>query len=325
MSTSTCFRKVEKGGLNMNYGRVAVIGLAGQSAFLTADHFPAPGETISCSSLFFEPGGKGYNQAIACVRQGVETLFVGAVGNDSSAKECRQGLEQEGIKVRFVEKELPTAYAVITTISGGENTVQVLGGAAKTLSEEDLRENAVFEELGENDYLLIQNELSSECLTAAVKLAREKGISVIFNPAPAENVDVALISLCELITPNYGEAKYLAGFSEEAEPSAQELFDAFKRMSVKKAVVTMGGSGALIIDEEGYKLIPAFSAGEVVDTTGAGDTFNGTLTAALAMHKDLEEAVRIAIVAAGISVTRHGAAGSIPVKSEVMKIVAGLQ
>lgn len=325
MSASTCFRIVEKGGLIMNYGRVAVVGLAGQSAFLTADHFPAPGETISCSSLFFEPGGKGYNQAIACARQGIETMFIGAVGNDSSAIECRQGLEEEGIKVCFVEKPQPTAYAVITTIPSGENTVQVLGGAAKTLTEADLRENTAFEELGENNYLLIQNELSAECLTAAVKLAREKGISVILNPAPAENIDATLFPLCELITPNYGEAKYLTGFSEDSEPSERELAEAFRKMGIKKAVVTMGARGALIIDEEGFKLIPAFSAGDTVDTTGAGDTFNGTLAAALAKRKGLEEAVKIAAIAAGISVTRHGAAGSIPQYMEVMKAITGIE
>lgn len=309
----------------MNRGKVAVIGLGGQSAFLAADHFPAPGETISCNSLFFEPGGKGYNQAIACARLGVGTLFIGAVGNDSSAKECRQALEQEGIKVHFVEKSQPTAYAVITTIPSGENTVQVFGGASKCLTESDLREKALVNELQEYDYILLQNELSPDCLNAAVKMAKELGIAVVLNPAPAENISPELFRACDVITPNYGEAKYLTGFADDEEPSEQELVNAFKKMGAKNVVVTMGSRGALIIDEKGYKLIPAFQCGEAVDTTGAGDTFNGTLTAALAMNKNLEEAARIAVVAAGISVTRHGAASSVPFKIEVVQYINGLE
>ena len=302
----------------MKKGKVAVIGLAGQSAFLTAEHFPIPGETVACSSLFFEPGGKGYNQAVACARMGIETVFIGAVGDDSNAEACRLGLEQEGIKVCFVKKQDPTAFAVITTVPDGENTVQVLGGASKCLTEADLKEKSILQELKECDYLLLQNELSWECLHAAMKLAKEQGIFVVLNPAPAEHISRDLFPECELLTPNYGEAKYLAGFSKEEEPSGRELAEAFRKYHAKKVVVTMGRKGAFIIDEEGERMIPAFSCGTTLDTTGAGDTFNGTLTAALAMDKSLEEAVRMAVVAAGISVTRRGAASSIPEKSEVM-------
>ena len=302
----------------MKKGKVAVIGLAGQSVFLKEDHFPVPGETVSCSGLFFEPGGKGYNQAIACARMGVETVFIGAVGDDGHAEVCRLGLEQEGIKVCFVKKQTPTAFAVITTIPDGENTVQVSGGASRCLTEADLREEAVMRELRECDYLLLQNELSSECLQAAVRLAKELGILVVLNPAPAESVSRDLFSECELLTPNYGEAKTLAGFLQEEEPSGRELAEIFRCYRAKKVVITMGRKGAFIIDEKGERLISAFSCGTALDTTGAGDTFNGTLTAALAMDQGLEEAVRMAVVAAGISVTRRGAAGSIPTRAEVI-------
>lgn len=303
----------------MKKGKVAVIGLAGQSAFFTAEHFPAPGETIACSSLFFEPGGKGYNQAVACARMGIETVFIGAVGDDSNADECRKGLEKEGIKVCFVKKQKPTAYAVITTIPDGENTVQVMSGASKYLTGEDLHQEDILHELKECEYLLIQNELSPKCLKEAVKLAKELGVIVVWNPAPAEDIHTDLFSWCALLTPNYGEAKCLAGFSEEEEPSDKELADTFRNCGANNVIVTMGGKGVLVIDAEGYRRIPAFSCGKVVDTTGAGDVFNGTLTAALAMEKDLEEAVKMAIVAAGISVTRRGAVSGIPTIEEVQK------
>ena len=168
---------------NETNGKVAVIGLAGQSAFMTADHFPEPGETITCGSLFFEPGGKGYNQAIACARMGVQTVFIGAVGDDVNAEECRCGLEKEGIISCLVKKKEPTAYAVITTDSEGENTVQVFGGASKSLGEADLYEDSIWREMKGCDYLLIQNELSEACLRASLKAAKELNIPVILNPA----------------------------------------------------------------------------------------------------------------------------------------------
>lgn len=303
----------------MSKGKVAVIGLAGQSAFLTAEHFPNPGETISCSSLFFEPGGKGYNQAIACARMGVQTVFIGAVGNDAGGEECRRALEREGILTCLVKKKVPTAYAVITTIPDGENTVEVFSGAARELDVSDLYEEAIQKELKECDYLLLQNELSADCLKASLELAKELNLPVILNPAPADQIPAGFLSRCQLITPNYGEACALAGFTDTDKPSEQELMEAFHKKNIKKAVITLGGQGSLLIDETGYQKIPVFSYGTAVDTTGAGDTFNGTLTAGLALGETLENAVRLAAIAAGIGVTRKGAAGSIPQKDEVMK------
>lgn len=302
---------------NRKKGKVAVIGLAGQSAFMTADHFPAPGETISCSSLFFELGGKGYNQAIACARMGVETIFIGAVGDDANGAEGKAALEKEGITACLVRKPEPTAYAVITTRADSENTVAVYSGAAKSLSGEDLQSEAIRNEIADCDYLLLQNELSGECLEASFALSHELHIPVIFNPAPADHIPRELIVGCEMITPNYGEAKTLAGFAESEEPSEQDFLGAVRKLGVKKAVITMGSRGALLIDEEKVSRIPAVSCGKTIDTTGAGDTFNGTLTAALALGKSLEEAAKLAAIAAGISVTRRGAAGSIPTAEEL--------
>ena len=297
--------------------KVAVIGLAGQSAFMTAHHFPTPGETIACSSLFFEPGGKGYNQAIACARMGVETVFIGAVGDDANGAACKAGLEKEGITACLTKKDEPTAYAVITTREDSENTVSVYSGAAKYLSGEDLQRDEVRRELIDCDFLLLQNELSVECLKASFALACRLQIPVIFNPAPADHIPQECLRSCEVITPNYGEAKTLAGFAAEEEVSEEELLEALKKLGVKRAVITMGSKGALLIDEGTAGRIPAVFCGTAIDTTGAGDTFNGSLIAALALGKSLKEAAGIAAVAAGISVTRRGAAGSIPSSDEV--------
>lgn len=301
----------------MKKGKVAVIGLTGQSAFLSTEYFPQPGETIFCNGLFFEPGGKGHNQAIGCARTGARTLFVSAVGPDANGEVCRAVLEQEGIETCLIEKEAPTAFAVITTAADGENVVEVFGGAAKELREKDLEKNAVCDGIQGCDYLLLQNELPKECLEAAIDMAKEAGVPVILNPAPAQNLELSLLSRCRIITPNYGEAKQLAGFVPGEEPSLEKLAEFFRKSQIENTVITMGGRGVVLITDSLCKIIPAFSAGPVVDTTGAGDTFNGTLAGMLAGGASLEQAVRMAVVAAGISVTRHGAAGSIPTMEEI--------
>lgn len=305
----------------MKKGKVAVIGLTGQSAFLSTKYFAQPGETISCDGLFFEPGGKGHNQAVACVRTGVRTLFISAVGPDDNGEACRNALENEEIQTCLIKKETPTAFAVITTDADGENVVEVFGGAAKALQAEDLDRKEVRECILDCDYLLLQNELSRECLEKAIDIAGEASVPVILNPAPAQNLDPVLLSKCWMITPNYGESKQLAGFSSEQEPSLDELVAFFRKNKIENTVITLGSQGALLITDSLCEKIPAFSAGTVVDTTGAGDTFNGTLVGILAKGATIEQAVRIAVVAAGISVTRHGAAGSIPAKSELRELI----
>lgn len=301
----------------MKKPKIGVIGLGGQSAFLSADRFPAPGETVTCTKLFFELGGKGYNQAVACARMGVQTVFIGGVGRDDNGRACREELTREGVTPCLIEKDAPTAFAVITTDSSGENTVSVFPGAAKALTPEDLHSEAVMSQLKECTCLLLQNELSASCLTEACGIGRELEIPVIFNPAPAENVPPEVMHACALITPNYGEAKHLAGFLEKEQPTGRELADRFAEQGILSAVITMGSQGAMVMEQGKLQHIRAFSLMPPVDTTGAGDTFNGVLTAMLALGNSVFDAASVASVAAGISVTRPGAAGSIPTKAEV--------
>lgn len=307
----------------MKKPKIGVIGLGGQSAFLSADHFPAPGETISCRELFFEPGGKGYNQAVACAHMGVDTVFIGAIGKDSNGNACREDLLRQGVTPCLIEKDIPTAYAVILKDCSGENTVSVFPGAAKALTPEDLRADAVISQLKGCTCLLLQNELSTACLLEACSIGRELEIPVIFNPAPAENIPMEAIQSSALITPNYGEAKQLTGFSEHEQPAGWQLAEQFARQGIENLIITMGSAGALIAENGRLTEIPAVSFGKPVDTTGAGDTFNGVLTAMLAVGKTVAEAAAMAAVAAGISVTRPGAAGSIPTMAEVEAYLKG--
>lgn len=297
--------------------KIGVIGLGGQSAFLSTPHFPAPGETVSCSNLFFELGGKGYNQAVACARMGVSTVFIGAVGKDDNGKACKRELLREGITPCLIEKEIPTAFAVINTDAEGENTVCVYPGAAKELTPEDLRQASVMEQLRTCTCLLLQNELTAACLEEACRIGKELGIPVILNPAPAMQLNWSMLKKCRLITPNYGEAVQLAGLSDQDEPDGQTLVQVFRRKGISQAVITMGAQGAILMDGDTVRRIPAFSLDTPVDTTGAGDTFNGYLAGALALGMTLYEASCMATVASGISVTRRGAVAGIPAREEV--------
>lgn len=306
----------------MKRSRVCVIGLGGQSAFLSAQHFPAPGETVSCKDLFFELGGKGYNQAVACARMGVDTTFIGAVGCDIYGDACRSALEAEGITAVLIPKKTHTAFACITTDAEGENIVQVFPGAARELTPADLRSPRVMEHLRKCDWLLLQNELSVPCLTEACAIGRELGMRIVINPAPAVGIPMEVVRRGDWITPNFGEARLLAGLEPEIKVTPAELAEALNAQGICRAVITLGAQGALIMDGERLELLPSYRHGMAVDTTGAGDTFTGVLTAFLSTGADIVSAAEMGAVAAGIGVTRHGAVGSIPTGDEVRAAAA---
>ena len=309
----------------MKNGKIAVIGLVGQSAFLSTEHFANAGETIQSDSLFFEIGGKGYNQAVACARMGSDTVFIGAVGKDANGRLCRDAVAGEGIPGVFLEKDIPTAFAVITTDRSGENTVNVFPGAAKALTGADLQNPEILQALRSCDYLLLQNELQEPCLEEAASLAKKMGLSLILNPAPASTGIRKILPSCQVITPNYEEAKLLLGIGYEQAVTDEDLAKGFHALSIPCAVVTNGSHGAILLQEGHARRFPAYHHNETVDTTGAGDVFSGALTASLASGETMETAIHTAIVAAGISVTRHGAVACIPRKEEVETVMRTMQ
>lgn len=301
----------------MNHKGVAVIGLAGQSAFLSCPHFPQPGETVSCSELFYELGGKGYNQAIACARMQIPTAFIGAVGKDMWADACEQALLCEGIDPYLIPKNQPTTFAMISRVPGGENTVQVYPGAARAMSAQDLQRPEVISRLENASWLVVQNELSEDLLYASCCLAKSMGLKILLNPAPAGHISNSVLSLCDLITPNYGEACAMAQLNGTQAPSWEQLAAAFREKGFPNAVITLGSQGCVIVSEEITEKLPAFKIAEVTDTTGAGDTFTGTLAAMLSRQLPLKTAAQIACIAAGNSVTKAGAVAAIPTLQQI--------
>lgn len=297
--------------------KIGIVGLTGQTVFFRTQHLPRPGETVSCGKMFFEVGGKGHNQAVACAKLGANAVFLGAVGTDENAKLCEKAMRQDGVQTCLFPKTEPTAFAAVTTCDAGENFVQVCAGAARQLCADDLLGAEGQKALCSCEIILMQNEIPQECIEAVLQLAEKTGAKVIFNPAPAGGIPKEIFARCRIVTPNEEEAKCIAGFLPDENVTDAELRDGLQAVGVRCAVVTLGGSGVLIADENGCRRLPAYKAGRVVDTTGAGDTFNGALAAALVNGETLLQAVEFAVTAAGISVTRAGAAGSIPTLDEV--------
>lgn len=272
--------------------KIAVIGICGNSVFLPVDHFHEKGETVVAQACFEEIGGKGFNQAVAAARMGAKVSFLAAIGDDASGRTCMDVIESEGIDGHFIlRKGERTAFAAIVTDPRGENRVTVYMGPE--LCREDVL--AFEQQITESDILLLQNEVPHEINETAIELAVKHGVKVILNPAPARAFPAELAPKVYLATPNEHEAA-----------SAQGL-------PFRNVVTTLGGDGCSI---NGQVRIPALDV-TPVDTTGAGDTFNGVLAYCLAEGMDMMEACRMAVKAAGIGVTRKGALTSIPYRDEL--------
>lgn len=274
--------------------KIAVIGLVGNSAFLSVDKFHEGGETVHARSVHFEPGGKGYNQAVAAARYGAEVSFLGAVGEDGY-ESIRAFSKAEGIDAVLVKKDDATAFATIITNAEGANQVTVYPGARL-----DAADVALFErQIAEADVLLINNEVLEEVNVRAVEIAKANSTRVILNPAPARKTSPYILENVSLFTPNEHETEGLENKTN--------------------LIVTLGAKGCLL--KETGEIVPAVHVGETVDTTGAGDTFNGVLAVMLAEGAPLREAAERASVASGIGVTRKFAASSIPNKEDIEKYI----
>ncbi len=274
--------------------KVAVIGIVGNSVFLPVERFHVGGETVEASSVHFEPGGKGFNAAVAAARYGVEVSYLAAVGTDGYA-DIKAFLEREGIAATLVQKPEGTAFAAIVTDKSGSNHVTVYQGAQLTADDVMLFERKI----AEADILLLNNEVAEAVNIRAVELAKRYGVRVVLNPAPARALHSYLLENVDLFTPNEHE---------------RESIDMLPNL-----VVTLGKRGCLI--KALNQTIPAVDVATVVDTTGAGDTFNGVLAAMLAEGAELPVAVERANLASSIGVTRKYAASSIPTKQDILNFL----
>ena len=296
--------------------RLVVLGSVNADHVLRVPHFPRPGETLTGHSYQVVPGGKGANQAVAAARLGAEVSFIARIGDDAIGRQMKAGFAADGIDVSAVEQDehLPTGIAIIYVSDEGENSIGLSTEANGALDIAMVKRHEAM--IAGAHTLLLQLEVPLESVFEAAKLARSHGTRVVLNPAPAQPLSADLLALVDLITPNQTEAELLTGVKVTGEASAAQAAARFHQMGIADVMITLGSQGVYCSNGQQQALIPGFRV-EAVDTTAAGDTFNGALLAAELAGADFHSAVRFAHGAAALSVTRFGAQSSIPGKQEV--------
>jgi ribokinase len=288
---------------------VQVVGSVNVDLVVSAARLPGPGETVAGGTFARHGGGKGANQAVAAARLGARVRLVGAVGDDELGEGSLGLLEREGVDVSAVERleRVPTGVALIVVDEAGENQIAVASGANAELGAASAG-RAVEPDGG---VVLLGLEVGDEAVLSGALAAREAGLALVLDPAPARPLGDELLGLAPLLTPNAAEACALAGVSEP-EAAARVL----ARRSGAPVVVTLGAHGALVIDGTSMEHVPALRL-RSVDSTGAGDAFAGALACELATGAELSAAVRFAVAAAGLSTLEHGAREGMPDRASV--------
>jgi ribokinase len=306
----------KKKGAGPRRNSVVVVGSSNTDMILRVARVPRPGETLLGGAFTTAPGGKGANQAVAAARAGGAVAFVARLGRDSLGDEALAGFRREGMTLSHIvrDESEPSGVALIFVGSDGENSIGVAGGANQRLSPRDI---AAARGLIEGArVVLLQLETPLATVEAAATLAHRAGVRVILNPAPAQALPDSLLRKVSLLTPNETEAAMLTGISVHDVASATMAAGALRRRGARAVIVTLGANGALVSTEAGAVWVPGFPV-KAVDTTAAGDVFNGALAVRLAEDCPLDEAVRFAHAAAALSVTRAGAQPSIPTRREI--------
>ena len=297
---------------------IVVVGSVNMDLVIRAPRMPAPGETIAGSGFRTIPGGKGANQAVAAARMGADVHFIGSVGGDDFGVRLKQGLADDGIDLTHLSvlEEESTGVAMIILDAKGQNSIVLSPGANGRVTPEQIE--ACADTIAGARMLVCQLETPLAAVTRAVNIAYDKGVPVILNPAPAVPLDRALLAKIKYLIPNETEASLLSGVqvadAETAGAAARRLVDD----GVEQVLITLGDKGVVSsLEDRATSSVPAIPV-PVVDTTGAGDTFVGSLAVELASGRSVREAVQYAQYAAALKVTKLGAQTSIPRRDEVV-------
>jgi ribokinase len=292
--------------------RVVVVGSSNQDVVVTMSRLPSPGQTVIADSITLMSGGKGANQAVAAARAGADVSFVSAIGDDDAGRRTIESLRAEGIDSSAVETYpgQPTGTAVVLVSNDGENQIAIVQGANAALSPDHVRRSLTDLQIGPGDVVLVSFEIEDDAVTAAAECAHELGALLLVNPAPARPLNAQIVKAQPVLLPNRSEAEAISGVA--GDDGARRLHE----LTGAPVIVTLGGDGVLIVDDDGERRLPAESV-DVVDTTGAGDTFAGVLAAQLASGAGMEAAVQHAVVAGALSVTKAGAREGSPTAAQI--------
>lgn len=303
-------------------GAVVILGVFVADTAYRAERQPRMGETVLGTSFALGPGGKGSNQAVAVARLGTPVSLITRLGNDPFAEMALATWTDAGVTpvvTRVPDSYTGAAYIFIEAATGN-NAIIIAPGAAATITPADLDARAAL--IGKASVFVTQLEQPLDAAVRGLEIARAAGVTTILNPAPGRGLPDAVLGLCDYATPNETEAEALTGIAVEGPDTARTAAERLVARGVGTAVITLGARGALLHGAGGSELVPAVDAGPVVETTGAGDAFNGGLASALARGMDPRAAVRFGCAVAGISVTRPGTAPSMPALAEVEALLA---
>ena len=297
---------------------IVVLGVFAADLVFRVDRLPVMGETIAGRGFAIGPGGKGSNQAVAAARAGGKVALLTRIGADSFGELGRSVWREAGIDDRAVTVD-PTAVtgtaAILIANDTGANAIVIEGGAAAAMTEGDIQ--AADTVISGGSVFVAQLEQPLALVMAGLRAARRHGVTTILNPAPARDLPSDIYPLCDYLIPNETEAQALTGIAVDTDDGAEKAARALIDRGVSTVVITLGERGALLADRTGMHRYPVLPDCLVIDTSGAGDAFTGGFAAALAEGLSAAAAVRFATAAAGLSVTRHGTAASMPLRGEI--------
>ncbi|HMH22518.1 MAG TPA: ribokinase [Puia sp.] len=298
----------------MSLHKIIIIGSANTDMVVRTDKLPMPGETKLGGTFFMNAGGKGANQAVAAARMGGDVVLVAKVGNDIFGKQTIENLRKESINTDYIftDETAPSGVALIMVNEEGENCIVVAPGANANLLPADIEK---VKDITGAKVILMQLEIPMETIAAVAKHGKANNQRVIINPAPAQPLDDELLNGLFLITPNETEAFLLTGIKVEDETTASQAAGVFLRKGVQHVIITLGRQGAYFQNDI-LRLKVDAPVVQAIDTTAAGDVFSGALAVAITEEIDWERAIKFAVAAASISVTRLGAQASVPYRRE---------
>lgn len=303
--------------------KAAVLGSFVVDLMALSPKLPASGETVKGRMFRMGPGGKGFNQAIAAGRAGVKISYVTKLGNDEFARIATGMLEKES-NVDFSQiiytDDAPTGAALITVDERtGENDIVVVTGSCDTFNDDDIEK--LDRMLSSIDYLLLQLEINMDALEKIIRSAYGKGVKVILNPAPAAVLNDEIYGMLYLITPNESEAETLTSIRCDTAQGLDQAASWFLEKGVENVVITLGRNGSYLSNKEGKERFDNYDV-EVVDTTGAGDAYNGGLLAGLCTEMTIADACRYASAVSNLAVTKIGTSIAMPYENEIEKLLA---
>ena len=303
-------------------GKIVILGVFVADTAYRADRQPRMGETIMGNRFALGPGGKGSNQAVAAARAGGNVHFISRLGQDDFADMALKTWADAGVTAAVIQdpNSFTGAAYIFVEEGSGDNAIIVCPGAASDISVADIE--AQRELIEGASVFVTQLEQPMDAAQRGLEIARSAGVKTILNPAPAATIPAEMLALCDFVTPNESEAEGITGIEVQSPDEAGAAADVLLSMGVGAALITLGEQGVFYRDAEKTVHVPAVQAGPVLETTGAGDAFNGGFATALAEGMDAVEATGFGCVVAGISVTRAGTAPSMPSRAEVNALLA---